>query len=278
MPPIDDRSAKIAEPQAEEETHVASDSAKVEPNGDSAIAHPEDEKIVAGEHGEIQVGNALEYKKTKNFKTEMTTLAGEAKGAVDKLAPKWFMLCLYALTFGMGAFHTGWALFGSTQIFPVLEAKFHWSHSEQLLNHSLIGSASISGVMVGSLFGGPIINYGRRKSILWFSILIYIGAGITLIEHAIAIMVGRFICGIAAGIFNMCNAKAIVETVPVKYNGVFGALTNILICWGGLLALSLGLALPDEEFYEDDEMWRLTYGFPMVLITIQILLLLTVFR
>lgn len=47
--------------------------------------------------------------------------------------------------------------------------------------------------MVGSLFGGPVINYGRRKSILWFSILIYLGAGITLIENAIAIMVGRFI-------------------------------------------------------------------------------------
>lgn len=197
---------------------------------------------------------------------------------MDKLAPKWFWLCFYAFTVGLGAFHTGWALFGSTQIFPVLEAKFGWTHEEALMNHSLIGSSSIAGVMVGSLFGGGIIDKGRRRAILMISVLIYIGAGITLILTVPTIIIGRFICGIAAGILTMCNAKSIVETVPVKYNGVFGALTNILICYGGLIALSLGLALPDEEHYKDDEMWRLTYGFPMVLSTIQILLLLLVFK
>jgi hypothetical protein len=39
------------------------------------------------------------------------------------------------------------------------------------------------------------------------------------------------------------------------------------------------MGLPsDPEGYQDDQVWRVVYGFPMVLITIQLIVFLTVFK
>ena len=144
---------------------------------------------------------------------------------------------------------------------------------------SLIAIISLLGVMIGSLSGGPIIKGGRRRSALIVAPLIYIGASITMYRSVWTILTGRFLQGFAAGIFNICTMKSIVESVPVKYAGMFGAATNIGLACGGLTCVMVGLAVPtDPEEYKDDEWWRLTYAFPMVIITIQLIIILTIFR
>lgn len=168
---------------------------------------------------------------------------------------------------------------GNTQTAPILIAKFGWDESETRLYNSLIGNSGLLGLMVGSIFGGGLITKGRRRAILLMNILIYIGASFTLVRTLATILIGRFICGFAAGIFQMCSIKSIFETVPEKHCGVFGSLTNIFLNFGGLFCVVLGMAVPqNEEDYADDQMWRLSYAFPMVLSTLQIVLLLAVFK
>jgi MFS family permease len=158
-------------------------------------------------------------------------------------------------------------------------AKFGWDKADTKLYLSLIGNVSLFGVAIGSIFGGHLIDKGRRNAIFWMNGLVILGAGLTLIRTIPTILIGRFLEGFAAGILNMCSMKSIVETVPVKYTGAFGAMTNIFLNIGAFFCSVLGMALPrDTEDYPEDEMWRLTYGMPMVLSAIQVILMLAIFR
>jgi MFS family permease len=98
--------------------------------------------------------------------------------------------------------------------------------------------------MIGSCFGGPFIMKGRRSAVFIISGIVYLGSGLTLIRTIPTIILGRFLHGFASAIFSLIMAKSIFETVPENQRGVFGGLTNILICFSGLLCLFMGLLLP----------------------------------
>lgn len=68
--------------------------------------------------------------------------------------------------------------------------------------------------MLGSIFGGGLIIKGRRRAIFIMNAFIVIGAGISLILTVPTIVIGRFVCGVAAGVLNMVTMKSIFETVP----------------------------------------------------------------
>lgn len=125
-----------------------------------------------------------------------------------------------------------------------MAAKFEWDKEETKLFLSLIGNVSLFGVAIGSIFGGHLIDKGRRLIIFFMNAVVIFGAGLTLIRTVPTIIIGRFVCGFAAGILNMCSMKSIVETVPMKYSGAFGAMTNIFLNIGAMLCSILGMALP----------------------------------
>jgi hypothetical protein len=185
----------------------------------------------------------------------------------------------YVATIGLSLTHAGWAIFGNTQVGPILTAKFGWSVEEEKLYLSLIGNISILGLGIGSIFGGFFIAKGRRLAIFYMSVFIYVGVGLTLIRTIPTIMVGRGLCGFAAGVFNMINAKCIFESVPAKYAGIMGCSTNINMVLFGLICSLLGMSLPaDATQMPFDQMWRLVYGFPLIFMTLQLLLCLVPFK
>ena len=55
---------------------------------------------------------------------------------------------------------------GNTQTAQVFEAKLGWDKQEFMLYNTMITSAAIIGVAVGSIAAGKIITYGRRRSAL----------------------------------------------------------------------------------------------------------------
>ena len=74
---------------------------------------------------------------------------------------------------------------------------------------------------------------------------IIVGTFITLILTIPTLIIGRFICGCAAGVFNICMAKSICETIPLSRSSIFEPMTNISICVAGVICLLLGSTLPD---------------------------------
>ena len=54
---------------------------------------------------------------------------------------------------------------GTTQTIPVIAEKFEWGEDIKFYN-TIITSAGILGLSLGSLLGGKTITIGRRKSAL----------------------------------------------------------------------------------------------------------------
>lgn len=110
-----------------------------------------------------------------------------------------------------------------------------------------MSNSSIVGISIGSLCGGKVVAYGRRKSMYFMNAAIIIGTAITLILTVPTIMIGRFICGCASGVFNIIMFKSIFETIPASKLSIFEPMTNISICVAGVVALLLGITLPDNR-------------------------------
>jgi MFS family permease len=161
-----------------------------------------------------------------------------------------------------------------------LVAKFGWNDDETKLYNSLLTNISLIGIMVGAIAGGPIITYGRRRGVFLISALMLIGVVLTLILTLPTMIIGRFITGFAGGVYQICGIKAVQETVPGNLIGIYGTSSQILLSLGCFTVTTLGwLSLPElQENYSQDEWWRLSYGFPLVLVTIQVAFLLISWR
>jgi MFS family permease len=97
---------------------------------------------------------------------------------------------------------------------------------------------------LGSLGGGLVIPYGRRKTILVFNIISIISLCTTLILRIPAITIGKFVFGFSSGVINVAGPKMLEETVPEELLGAFGIATNAYICLGIGLATIVGAGLP----------------------------------
>jgi MFS family permease len=182
----------------------------------------------------------------------------------EELVATLVKLHFYVFTCGLGALQTGWAITGNTQTAPVFIVKFGWDEDEAKIYNTLISSVSILGIAIGSLLGGMAVQKGRRRAIFIFDFFTIVGAGICQYLSVPTLCLGRFICGFAAGVLNIALSKSIIETVPEKYTGMFGSLSNFYIATGVMLATVSGAVLPhSSEFYADTEMWRFVYACPI---------------
>jgi len=66
----------------------------------------------------------------------------------------------------------------------------------------------------------------------------------------------------------------IEHTVPGKFmDSGYGSSTNIAICAGVALNMSLGLLIPlNQVDLKESQMWRIIYGNPIILLTISFLI------
>ena len=58
-----------------------------------------------------------------------------------------------------------------------------------------------------------------------FNGIIIVGAGITLVNSFVALMIGRLIYGVGVGGFSVYCPKFIAETAPIEVKGPAGALS-----------------------------------------------------
>jgi len=77
---------------------------------------------------------------------------------------------LYVFALGLGGIPLGLALSGNNQPANVMKTKFAWTEEDTRFYNSLINLSCVFGMMVGSLSGGVIIPWGRRKTIILFNI------------------------------------------------------------------------------------------------------------
>ena len=133
----------------------------------------------------------------------------------------------------------------------------------------MIGSSVIVGLAAGAMFGGKIILIGRRKTMILMNLIGMVGVSMTLIENLWMLLIGRVIYGLAVGVESVCMPRYVEEYLPLhKYSlciGIYAFSINI----GSLFALTDAIILPkdtDTQALLDDEvLWRLIFGLPLVL-------------
>jgi len=160
---------------------------------------------------------------------------------------------------GLGLIQAGFAISGNNQTAPVIKAKFGWDTEEAILWNTIISSAAIFGIVAGSLTGGKLIQNGRRTAIIQFNVLAAVAVSLTMFLNLPMIVIGRFLFGFCCGVFSVAGPKMLDETVPISLSSSFGTASNSFLSCGIMIALLLGVGLPDQDDIEaqkDDGFWR----------------------
>ena len=135
--------------------------------------------------------------------------------------------------------------------------------------------------MIGSIIGGRMLMFGRRKTVIISQLICILGASITMIVHVATLSLGRVLEGIGAAMMNVVFGKLMAETLPPHLFGNFGMAANSSMSIGLILVFGLGGILPDpkdEEANKEDELWRVIWAGPIVVGIIEILFTLFIFR
>jgi SP family sugar:H+ symporter-like MFS transporter len=141
----------------------------------------------------------------------------------------------------------------------------------------MLQSFTTLGTAIGAFYGGKVIKIGRRKAAIYISIVATLVVIPTLFLEFWTICFFKFLWGCCCGMFGVMTARMIEETFPFHLSSVGGCMTNTSYGLGAMISIVLGLVLPGDHQTEElkkTEMWRVIFGFPMVLsITVLILFL-----
>jgi MFS family permease len=146
---------------------------------------------------------------------------------------------------------------------------------------SLIQALSTGGSAVGAISAGPFAKYGRLNCIIATTVLVIVGASLTLVPNFVAFCFGRLLYGLAAGCYVVFCPKYIEETSPVEVKGPLGALTQVCICFGILFPFTIGMLYDESANLAADDIDQfilVIFGIPILLGVLQLLLLLSIFR
>mgnify|MGYP001123620293 CR=1 FL=1 len=79
------------------------------------------------------------------------------------------------------------------------------------------------------------------------NVVLTVGVLLSIINSFPLLCIGKFIYGVSIGCFSVFCPKYIEETAPLEIKGPSGALTQTCICFGLLIAFTIGLPIGDVE-------------------------------
>ena len=168
----------------------------------------------------------------------------------DKFTINMPYVIAYTVCYGLGTWHTSFALVGNAQTTKIFEAKFNWDKDDTIFYNTMISSSAIIGMAFGSIASGSLIKFGRRKTAIYTHILALCSSLICMYDTVFCLILGRFLLGISAGLANVIFSKSINENFPEKLSSQLAMLCNASICSGIFVAFSMGGILPDPEDME----------------------------
>lgn len=164
-----------------------------------------------------------------------------------------FVIALGGLLFG---YHTS-VISGALSF---LSQRFELSTVQKELVVSLLLIGALSGALLG---GGFADFFGRKKTLLFTTVLYLIGTFFIVWTHSVAVLiVGRVIIGFAIGISSVTVPLYLAEISPRKIRGALVSLNQLAITIGILLAYVI------DYVFAHDESWRSMFAmafFPAVL-------------
>lgn len=112
--------------------------------------------------------------------------------------------------------------------------------------------------------------------------VVIVGVILTLINEYACLITGKILQGLAVGSFSLYCPKFIAETAPIEIKGPSGALPQVCITFGILVAFVIGFGLGDvdQDDYDSFQIqyyWYIIFAIPLLISLIQVLLLVTIY-
>lgn len=129
-------------------------------------------------------------------------------------------------------------------------------------------SAALWGTVIGAMFGGlPGDIYGRRASLRITAVLYLISAlGCAFAFNWYALIVARFLCGLAIGASSVLGPMYIAEIAPAKQRGKLVGMFQFNIVFGILVAYLSNYLIGLAGFGDTEWRWKLgVSAFPAAL-------------
>lgn len=173
----------------------------------------------------------------------------------------------------------GFLIFGyQTSVFNTVYKNIsylmQWNNDQTTLWITLCSSIFYIGGLIGGISAGKLASleiFGRRGSIILYSLLDSIGNLIAIIGNSPTFIIGRFISGFAMCGFITVIPLYIRETLPVNSVGKGGMLYTLLLSFGILVVFCLGLILPEDINKLENSLWRIIITFPCILESINVI-------
>ena len=147
----------------------------------------------------------------------------------------------YIYCFGISAMNTCTDNIGAT---------LNWGDSYLMV--SIFTTLFPVGTIIGSIIGAPYaIKYGAKKTIIISNFVFIIGSLSCIIPTNYTFGFGRFITGVAGGIFITVPAMFINEITPDQMTGPVGSLVNQACSFAFLSSFLFGLIVPTENLDTD---------------------------
>ena len=149
--------------------------------------------------------------------------------------------------------------------------------------------ALTSGFLLGCVFGCLLSGlyfldlFGRRLNLILADLINIVGCILMMFMglKSFPQLIGRFFCGIAAGINCSVVPTYISEIAPSKIRGELSSYFGTFSLVGIFMSYLLGCGFPSEETLKTDvssSYWRVVFFFPTIAALIRMFLLLSYFN
>ena len=133
---------------------------------------------------------------------------------------------------GLSSTNFGAAIVAQQNAFPGIRYRLGLGDDESKLNtyETILQTAAILGLAIGSVLGGKMIGGGRRSVIMKFNIVAIFTSLTSVLSNFWIITLSRLVFGFSAGVLVSATPKVIDETIPTHLlDKGFGISTNLFI-------------------------------------------------
>ncbi|CAD8076477.1 unnamed protein product [Paramecium primaurelia] len=176
----------------------------------------------------------------------------------------------------LGAFFFGYSVSYMNPAIKTADTQFDITNNKDLIN-GLINAFPALGAAAGAISSGKIQNkFGLRQSFLFADLIGVVGFVFQLPLYLTTLLIGRLVIGFAVGMNSSLVPQYIKEFSPESLSGPFGAMFQMTINIGCLVALIMGMFFNADG--ESLDYFRFVVVFPMLICASRILFLAFAFQ